>query len=90
MWSEAERVAGELAAAVLDVNMPGPGTSELALKLLAANPALVVIMASGYPVDMAALETANPGRVAFLQKPFTPEMLAAALRRMIATQEEAV
>lgn len=90
VWSEAERMAGELAAVVLDATLPGPRTEELARRLLAANPLLVAIMVSGYPVDMAALETVNAGRVASLQKPFTPEMLASVLRRMIAAQEEAV
>jgi CheY-like chemotaxis protein len=46
------------------------------------------LTASGYPVDITALEAAAPGRVAFLHKPFTPEMLAAAIRRMLAAQEE--
>jgi DNA-binding NtrC family response regulator len=88
VWDNAEHDAGELAAAVLDASMPGPGSEPLAQRLLHANPSLAVILASGYPVDMAALEQANPGRVAFLQKPFTPEMLATVLRRMIAAQEQ--
>ena len=37
-----------------------------------------------------ALQAAAPGRVAFLHKPFTPEMLAAAIRRMLAAQEESL
>jgi FixJ family two-component response regulator len=61
---------------------------ELAARMLAADPRLCVIAASGYPVDIAALEAASPGRVMFLHKPFPPEMLGHAVRRMIATQEE--
>jgi FixJ family two-component response regulator len=61
---------------------------ELALQMLDANPSLRVIAASGYPVDMSRLETAAPGRVAFLHKPFTPEMLADSVRRMLASEEE--
>jgi FixJ family two-component response regulator len=49
-----------------------------------------VIAASGYPVEMAVLEAAAPGRVMFLQKPFSPAMLGGAVRRMIATQEKDV
>lgn len=90
VWANADRDAGSLSAVVMDASMPGPGSEAVAEKLLRANPSLAVILASGYPVDMAALETAHPGRVAFLQKPFTPEMLAAALRRMIAAQEKDV
>jgi DNA-binding NtrC family response regulator len=39
-------------------------------------------------MDTTAVEAAAPGRVAVLQKPFAPEMLAVAVRRMLATQEE--
>jgi DNA-binding NtrC family response regulator len=37
---------------------------------------------------MSALEAAAPGRVAFLHKPFTPDMLAAALRRILAAEKK--
>ena len=56
--------------------------------MLNASPFLRVLTSSGYPVDISALEAAAPGRVAFLHKPFTPEMLAATIRRMLAAQEE--
>jgi two-component system, cell cycle sensor histidine kinase and response regulator CckA len=87
-WAEVERSPGEFAVAVLDASMPGMSMHDLALRILAANPSVRVLASSGYPVDMTVLETAAPGRVAFLQKPFTPQMLAEALRRMLASQEE--
>jgi len=74
--------------AVLDATMAGLTMEELALKMLRANPSLRVMAASGYPVDMSRLESAAPGRVAFLHKPFTPEMLAESVRRMLASEEE--
>jgi DNA-binding NtrC family response regulator len=74
--------------AVLDASMAGLSMEDLALKMLQANPALRVIAASGYPVDMHRLEGAAPGRVAFLHKPFTPEMLAELVRRMLAAEEK--
>jgi CheY-like chemotaxis protein len=61
---------------------------DLALRMLRTDPALRVLAASGYPVDMTALAEAAPGRVDFLQKPFTPEMLATALRGLLGAQEE--
>src|SRR5579872_2169248 len=76
------------AIAVLDATMAGMSMEDLALKTLQANPSLRVIAASGYPVDMSRLEGAAPGRVTFLHKPFTPEMLAESVRRMLAAQEE--
>ncbi|MBZ5575277.1 MAG: response regulator [Acidobacteriia bacterium] len=84
----AEEQPQAFAVAVLDATMPGLSMETLALKLLNLNPSLHVLAASGYPVDVSALEAAAPGRVAFLHKPFTPEMLAAALRRMLGAQEE--
>ena len=78
---------GAFAVAVLDATMAGPTLEELANQMLGVTPRLCVIAASGYPVDTGPLEAAAPGRVTFLHKPFAPEMLAAAVRRMIGTQE---
>ena len=74
------------AVAVLDATMDGISMEELAVKMLQANPSLRVLATSGYPVDMSPLETAAPGRVAFLHKPFTPEMLAESVRGMLGAQ----
>ncbi len=87
-WSELEAAPSEFAVAVLDATMSGISVQELSLRILSANPSICVIVASGYPVDMTAMEAAAPGRVMFLHKPFAPEMLAAAVRRMIASQKE--
>jgi DNA-binding NtrC family response regulator len=78
----------DFAIAVLDCTMMGIPVEALAAELLEANGSLRIVAASGYPVDLSVLEAAAPGRVAFLHKPFTPEMLAAAVRRMIAPEEE--
>ena len=87
-WAEMEAAPESFAVAVLDGTLPGLSTIDLATKLLNASPTVRVLTASGYPVDIAALETVAPGRVGFLHKPFTPEMLAATIRRMLAAQEE--
>jgi len=76
------------AVAVMDATMGGLGMEALALQMLQGNASLRVLVSSGYPVDMKTLETAASGRVAFLHKPFTPEMLAAAVRRMLAPEKE--
>ena len=89
-WAEVEAAAPTFAVAVLDATMKGIPLVDLAGRMLAADPRLCVIAASGYPVDMAALEAAAPGRVMFLHKPFSPAMLGSAVRRMLATQEEDV
>ena len=87
-WAEVEASPSGYDIAVLDGSMPGLSMADLALKMLRANPSLGVVAVSGYSVDTTAIEAAAPGRVAVLQKPFAPEMLAAAVRRMLAAQEE--
>jgi two-component system, cell cycle sensor histidine kinase and response regulator CckA len=78
----------DYAIAVLDATMEGIPMETLARDMLRAHPGLQVLAASGYPVDMRTLEAVAPGRVAFLHKPFTPEMLAVTVRRMIAPETE--
>jgi two-component system cell cycle sensor histidine kinase/response regulator CckA len=86
--SEFEAAPDSFAGAVLDATMAGLSMEDLALRILNANPSLFVIAASGYPLDMAAIESSAPGRVMFLHKPFSPEMLVQAVRRMLAAQEK--
>jgi DNA-binding NtrC family response regulator len=83
-----EAAPSDYAIAVLDGSMPGLSMEDLALKMLRANPSLCVVAASGYSVDTSAMDAVAPGRVAVLPKPFTPEMLAATVRRMLAAQKE--
>jgi DNA-binding NtrC family response regulator len=87
-WEVVKAAPSDVSVAVLDATMPGLRMQDLAMRILAANPSICVIAASGYPVEMSAMEAAAPGRVMFLHKPFTAEMLAAAVRRMLAAQEE--
>jgi DNA-binding NtrC family response regulator len=87
-WAEVEAAPHAFAVAVLDATMDGIRMEDLAAHILAAHPRLCVIASSGYPVDISMLQAAAPGRVMFLHKPFPPEMLGSAVRRMIATQEE--
>ena len=89
-WAAVEQAADGLAGAVLDASMAGLSTQDLASRLLAANSSLCVVVASGYPVDMTALQAVAGRRVEFVQKPFTPQTLGGTLRRMIAAQEEDV
>ena len=87
-WQEMQADPSAFAIAVLDATMAGMSMEELALRILNANPSVAVITASGYPVVMSALEAAAPGRVMFLHKPFTADMLVDAVRRMLGSQEE--
>jgi DNA-binding NtrC family response regulator len=89
-WAEFSAAPEQFAVAVMDATMSGMAVKDLASQMMAANERLCVIVASGYPVEMTALEAAAPGRAMFLHKPFTPEMLAGAVRRMLATKEEGI
>jgi len=89
-WTAVQAAPETFAVAVLDATLKGLAMEELASRMLAADSRLCVIAASGYPVDISGLQAAAPGRVMFLQKPFTAEMLGNAVRRMIGTQEAGV
>ena len=86
-WSELEVAPATFSMAVLDATLAGMELETLARRMLCANPILNVLVASGYLVDLSAIEAAAPGRVGFLHKPFSPEMLAATVRRMVGTQD---
>jgi len=86
-WAEVQASPADFALAVLDASMPGLSMEDLALRILAASPSASVIAASGHPVDMTAMEAVAPGRVMFLHKPFAPEMLADAVRRMLGSEK---
>lgn len=73
---------------VADATLPGTTLEKLAREFLDADPGVRVLAASGYPVDMNVLEAAAPGRVAFLHKPFSGDMLAVAVRRLLGNEEE--
>jgi two-component system response regulator GlrR len=88
--AELAAAPGGYAVVVLDATLPGTTLAEIAREILSGDPNVRVLGASGYPVDMSALEAVAPGRVAFLHKPFSPEMLAAAVRRLLGAEEESV
>lgn len=89
-WAIVEADPLAFSAAVLDGSMEGMGMEELASRMLSASPSVCILTASGYPVDMTALLAQAPGRVDFLLKPFSPESLATAVRRLLAAQEKGI
>jgi CheY-like chemotaxis protein len=62
-----------------DVVMPEMGGPELARRLAARHPGLRVLFASGYPRGDLGPDAPDEG-VSFLAKPFTPDLLARAVR----------
>jgi two-component system cell cycle sensor histidine kinase/response regulator CckA len=83
----AARYGPLIRAVVTDVSMPGMSGTELARRLATAVPQIKVLLMSGYDADVLtqgqgqsvpALSSAS-----FLQKPFTPDMLATRLREVL-------
>ena len=74
--------AGPIHLLLTDVIMPGMSGRELAGFLATERPETRVVYMSGYPDD--AVLRHDLGQVAFVQKPFTADSLAAKLREAIA------
>jgi PAS domain S-box-containing protein len=84
---EALRVAGRHEGAIhlviTDVVMPRLGGRELAERLSARHPDLRVLFVSGYTDDAVVRHGVLHDRVNFLQKPFTPTVLAHKVREVL-------
>jgi two-component system cell cycle sensor histidine kinase/response regulator CckA len=68
---------------VTDVVMPGLSGGSLAGRLRAVHPDLPVLFVSGYEPGLLFPDGLPEGRSAFLQKPFTTEALARAVRSLL-------
>ncbi len=66
-----------------DVVMPAMSGRELAHHLLAIKPDLKVLFMSGYLDDVGVGSDMDEHKTAFLQKPFTPEVLARTVRNLL-------
>jgi FixJ family two-component response regulator len=66
-----------------DVVMPSMSGRELARKLTQKNPNLRVLYMSGYTDDIIAAGGVLEAGIAFLQKPFTPALLAQKVREVL-------
>jgi CheY-like chemotaxis protein len=75
--------SGRLDLLLTDVVMPGASGPELANRLTAERPDLHVLFVSGYPDDSPASAGVLENGTAFLQKPFTPDVLARKVRAVL-------
>ena len=64
--------------------MPEMSGQEMLLRMLRLNPAICILICSGYPFDVASLPVTVRHQIGFLQKPFTPKMLADAVGQLLA------
>lgn len=79
------REAGRISILVTDAVMPGLGGRALGERLRAGNPSLRVLVMSGYDRDAlpSGAPPGHPSRMSVLQKPFTPDELARAVREAL-------
>jgi CheY-like chemotaxis protein len=70
-------------AVVLDVMMPGMGGEEVYAELRQLEPAIRVLVVSGFPGEGACARLAEAGATGFLAKPFHLQELADALAAVI-------
>jgi DNA-binding NtrC family response regulator len=86
-WQFFEREPDSFKLVLADVTLPEMSGVELLSKMLAMNPRTCVLICSGYPFDMSTLPSAYQRQLAFLQKPFTPQMLAGAIGKLLADRD---
>ncbi|HXB75482.1 MAG TPA: PAS domain S-box protein [Candidatus Acidoferrales bacterium] len=71
---------------VTDVIMPGINGRELAVRLAPSRPEMKVIYMSGYTDRIMSADGVLDSSVAYLQKPFSPEMLIQMVQRVLPAQ----
>ncbi len=74
---------GQFDLLLTDIVMPGMNGRELAGRLHLIYPDLKVLFMSGYLDDVTANAGLEQNQTAFLQKPFTPDVLARSIRELL-------
>jgi PAS domain S-box-containing protein len=78
-----ESFPGPVHAMLTDVVMPRMNGWDLAVRMVALRPEIRVLYMSGYTGKVPVQEAVGSQAVDYIQKPFSPEALAAALRRSL-------
>ena len=78
-----ERTREPIHLLVTDVIMPEMGGAELARRLASAHPETRVLFMSGYTDGALSHNEVFPEEAAFLQKPFTPDVIARKVREVL-------
>jgi CheY-like chemotaxis protein len=82
------RQAGDIDLLLTDVLMPGLSGPDLAQRLVSRRPAMKILYISGFAHQMAVASRLVGRQSAFLQKPFTPEMLTLTVRDLLDRQAD--
>lgn len=72
-----------------DIRMPDIGGMRVLRDIKRSNPALPVVMITGYGTVRSAVEAMQLGAANYLEKPFTPDQLVAAIREALKCSEAA-
>jgi len=75
--------ADRIALIVTDMVMPKMGGSELYTRLRAINQDVKVVVVTGYPLEESGQKLLSEGIVAWIQKPFSAERLAAIIHEVL-------
>ena len=68
---------------VLDMIMPNMGAADTYVELQSINPAIKVLLSSGYGVDQQTNELLNRGCKGFIQKPFNMQSLSEKIEEIL-------
>jgi len=80
----AKRYSGEIHLLLTDVVMPGMNGKELSERLIVMRPGLKVLFVSGYTANVIAHGGVIDHDIAYMGKPFSPDGLAAKVRKVLA------
>ncbi len=81
--SRVDELSGAIDLLVTDVIMPGLGATELAAALRSKFPRMRVLYTSGYSDELIVRRGIQRGDEPFLDKPYTPDALAKAVREVL-------
>jgi two-component system, cell cycle sensor histidine kinase and response regulator CckA len=84
-----ERHERDIHLMITDIVMPQMSGRELVARLRSIRPALKVVYMSGYTDDSVVRHGVSEAGIAFLQKPFTPDVLLSKVRRVLDGGREA-
>jgi len=89
-WEVFEREPESFRMVLADMTLPEMAGSELLSRMLDLNPRICVLICSGYPFDSSVLPVTHQHKIGFLQKPFTPRMLAEAIETLESQQNSSL
>ncbi len=87
-WELFEADPAGYSMVLADIIMPNMSGKDLLLKMFELNPAIRIIICTGYPFDIASLPPEVRSRTGLLQKPFAPRMLVETVEQLFAAAEE--